>query len=78
MHMRARDGLCNRFGLSIGMQQGFDLRFSLFFFSKELGKPEVEAMGGGGDRRVHASGANLDLCPAGCYYFYYCYYFYHY
>ena len=59
----------------VGIYSENDLFFPfLFFFQKESGKQEVGVPslpggGWGGDGRVHASGAILDLYPAGFYYF---------
>ena len=76
-HAHARDGLSQRFCLSIGVQLWVESSFFPFlFFQKESGKQEVGVPslpggGWGGDGRVHASGANLDPYPAGFYYFYF-------
>ena len=41
-----------------------------------LGVPSLPGGGWGGDGRVHASGASLDLYPAGFHYFYFYYFYY--
>ena len=79
--MRMRGTVLQQFCLSIGVQRGFDLLFSLFLFPKrirepEVGVPSLPGDGWGRNGRVHASGANLDLYPAGFYYFYFYYFYY--
>jgi len=65
-----------------GIYSENDLLFSLFFFfkknreNKKDGVPSLPGGGWGGDRRVHASGASLDLYPAGFHYFYLFYFYY--
>ena len=80
--VHARDGLSQRFCLSIGVQQWVESSFFPFLFfqkeseKQEVGVPSLPGGGWGGDGRVHASGANLDLYPAGFYYFYFYYFYY--
>ena len=81
-HAHARDGLSQRFCLSIGVQQWVGSSFFPFLFSKKnqenqkWGVPSLPGGGWGGDGRVHASGASLDLYPAGFHYFYFYYFYY--
>ena len=64
MHVACAGRLWSSFG---GIYSESGLLFSLFFFSKkesgkqEVGVPSLPGGGWGGDGRVHASGANLDL-----------------
>ena len=77
--MHARDDCEADSAVSIAKRIFF---FPFSFFSKKNrenkkdGVPSLPGGGWGGDGRVHASGASLDLYPAGFHYFYFYYFYY--